>query len=197
MQISPGSVRTFPVSCTTPHNRRQVYTRCFHRLYPRDDFAPPLRRLHNYQVCPEHIRMKTHPHMACDRVYAVSGRNKLIGLFLSSLICAKAVTGYYFISGLRTNGTFTVRYSLAHSSCSILAVPLPDIQIAAFKTCTAVGSFRVQISPHAIGAVFGGLLTPSSPLPAAHGRFRQTFAHSRLLSGLRVPMSPLSGFLPY
>ena len=91
-----------------PHNRRQVYTQCLPPLFPRNDFASPLRRLHNHKVSPEHIRMKPHPYLACDRVYAVAGRNKFIGLFLSSLICAKAVTGYYFISGLRTDSTFTV-----------------------------------------------------------------------------------------
>jgi len=51
--------------------------------------------------------MKTHPYLACDRVYAVAGRNKLIVLYLSILICAKAVTGYYFISGLNTDRMFT------------------------------------------------------------------------------------------
>ena len=52
--------------------------------------------------------MNTHPYFAYDRVYAVAGRNKIIALYLIFLICAKAVTGYYFISGLRANGRFAV-----------------------------------------------------------------------------------------
>ena len=52
--------------------------------------------------------MKTHPYLACDRVYAVTGRNKLITLCLTTLMCAKAVTGYYFISGMNPDRGFTV-----------------------------------------------------------------------------------------
>ena len=108
MQISPGSVRTCSVSCITPHNRRQVYTQCYRRLYPRNDYAPLLRRLHDHEVGPEHIRTKVYPYLVCHRVYAVTGRNKLIALYLTSLICVKAVTGYYFISAMHTNCRFTV-----------------------------------------------------------------------------------------
>jgi len=98
MQISPGSVRTRSVSCTTPHNRRQVYTQYFLHLYPWNGCAPHLRRPHDRKVGPEHTKMKPHPYLACDRVYAVTGRNKLIVLCLSSLICAKTIISYYFIS---------------------------------------------------------------------------------------------------
>ena len=157
MQISPGSVRTRSVSCTTSHDRRQVYTQCTPRLHPRNDFAPHFRHLHSTKVGPEHIRMKIHPYLACDRVYAVTGQNKPIGLYLSSMICAEAVTGYYFISGLHINGGFTVvRYFLVHSSCE-------TFQIYRFRTSQSLRlrhalqldrficrSFHMQSVPHSV-----------------------------------------------
>lgn len=85
-----------------------MYTQCYHRLYYRNDYAPLLRRLHNHEVGPEHIRTKVYPYLVSHRVYAVTGRNKLIALYLSSLMCAKAVTGYYFISEMHTNCRFIV-----------------------------------------------------------------------------------------
>ena len=48
--------------------------------------------------------------------------------------------------------------SFTSSSCKALAVQLPDIPLDAFKICTVSGSFRLQISQHAIGLVFGKLL---------------------------------------
>ena len=48
------------------------------------------------------------PDSACDRVYAVSGRNKLVALCLSCLICAKGITGYLWIAHMRTNSAFIV-----------------------------------------------------------------------------------------
>lgn len=47
---------------------------------------------------------------------------------------------------------------------------LPDIPIDAFRTCIASGSIKIQISAHAIGAVFGELF--GSPVAAA-SRLRQ------------------------
>lgn len=85
-----------------------MYTQCYHRLYHRNDYAPLLRHLHDNEVGPEHIRTKVYPYLVFHRVYAVTGRNKLIALYLSSLMCAKAVTGYYFISAMDTNCRFTV-----------------------------------------------------------------------------------------
>ena len=113
MQISPsGSVITSSsVSCTTPHNRHQVYAQDLHLRYSRNDYAPHLRYPHDNKVSPGHIRMKPHPYLARDRVYAVTGRKTLIGLYLSSLICAKTIASYYFISLLRTNCKPTV-YSI-------------------------------------------------------------------------------------
>jgi len=43
------------------------------------------------------------------------------------------------------------------SSCTALAVRLPDIQLDAFKICTVSASFKLQISQHAIGLLFGEL----------------------------------------
>jgi len=169
MQISPGPVRTRSVSYTTPHNRRQVYAQYFRRLYLRNDHAPLIRRLHEHKVGLEHIRMKPHPYLACDRVYAITGRNRLFGLYLSSLICAKAVVSYYYVSGFHPNGRFTVWYPFAHNSCRILAVPLPDIPLAVFRTCTTTGRNRLLIAIHAIGIAFGELVNPSSLLPVVHG----------------------------
>jgi hypothetical protein len=39
----------------------------------------------------------------------------------------------------------------------MLATPLPDIPISAFRTCVATGSFHMVITPHAISVVFGEL----------------------------------------
>jgi len=108
MPISPGSVRIYSISCTTSHNRRQVCAQCTHLLYPRNVFYPLLGHFHDHKVGLEHIRMRTHPYLACGRVYAVARRNKLITLYLLSLICAKAATAFYFISQMRVNSTFTV-----------------------------------------------------------------------------------------
>jgi len=55
--------------------------------------------------------MKTHPDLACDRAYAVSGKNKLIALYLSTLACAKLVISCYFISGLNPDRGFPVMIS--------------------------------------------------------------------------------------
>jgi len=52
--------------------------------------------------------MKTHPYLACDRVYAIAGQNKLIALYLSTLTCAKLVISFYFLSGLNPNREFPV-----------------------------------------------------------------------------------------
>ncbi|KAF9653263.1 hypothetical protein BDM02DRAFT_3182802 [Thelephora ganbajun] len=71
------------------------------------------------------------------RVYAVMGRNKLIGLYMSFLMCAKVATSIFFISRLHSN-----------------TIKLPDIPIDAFRSCTPSGSFTLQIIPCAIGAVF-------------------------------------------
>ena len=37
--------------------------------------------------------MRARPDLACDRVYAVTGRNNFVTLYLSSLACAKVITG--------------------------------------------------------------------------------------------------------
>lgn len=113
MPISLASVRICSVSCTIPHNRCQVCTQCTRRLYPRNFFHSLLGRLHDHKVSPEHIKMRTHLNLACDRVYAVSRRNKLIVLYLSSLICAKAIIAFYFIAKMRANSRFTV-YEFLH-----------------------------------------------------------------------------------
>ena len=77
-----------------------------------------------------------------------------------------------------------VRCSLARNSCKSLAVQLPAIPVDAFRTCTASGSFRLQLAPHAIGVVFGGLFgILVVTVAVAHGRPRQTFPHSALSSG--------------
>ena len=171
MQISPGPVSTRSVSYKTPHhdNGRQVYTQYFRRLYLRNDYAPLIRHLHEHKVGPEHIRMKPHPYLACDRVYAVTGRNRPLSLYLSSLICTKAVVGYYYVSGFRPNGWFTVKYPFVRSSRRMLAVLLPDIPLAVFRSCTSSGSNRLVIGIHGIGIAFGGLVNPSSVLPVIHG----------------------------
>ena len=59
---------------------------------------------------------------------------------------------------------------LARDSCRTLAIALPDIPIEAFKTCVAGGSFRLEISPHAIAVVFGELF---SSLVATTSRSRR------------------------
>ena len=55
------------------------------------------------------------------------------------------------------------------SSCRILAVSLPDIPLAVFRTCISSGSNRLVIGIHGIGIAFGELVNPSSLLPVIHG----------------------------
>jgi hypothetical protein len=59
--------------------------------------------------------MRTHPDLAYDRVYAVTNRNKPLALFLSSLICAKAITACVYISTISVNGKFILWHPLARA----------------------------------------------------------------------------------
>ena len=52
-----------------------------------------------------------------------------------------------------------VQYPFSRSSYRSLAIPLPEIPIAAFKTCTASGPPHLQITLQAISVVFGGLFS--------------------------------------
>ena len=47
-----------------------------------------------------------------------------------------------------------------HSSCGILAIPLPNIPISAFRTCTTTGPNRLLIAIQATAVAFGELINP-------------------------------------
>lgn len=51
--------------------------------------------------------MRLHLDSAWDRVYAVAKRSKFIGLFISALMCAKAIVAISFASQDRGSGRST------------------------------------------------------------------------------------------
>ena len=73
-------------------------------------------RLHIPEVGPEYIRTKAYPDLVRCRVFAVSGRNKFVGLYLPFLICAKVVTSIVSAAHLRPNGGFTPRCIHSHTA---------------------------------------------------------------------------------
>lgn len=105
--LSGGSI-----SCTPPHDRRQVYAEYHHQHCPRSVAPLLLGLVHNPEVGSKHIQMRTYSDLAYDRVYAITRRNKFIGLYLSSLVCARVITGLYLTSQVHIHSGFSV-YSIS------------------------------------------------------------------------------------
>ena len=72
------------------------------------------------------------------RVYAVTGRRKLLGILFCALIAAQFGFGLYFTvrDGKHSGGSLDSIRSFV-TSCLSLAQKLPDINLDAYKICLA------------------------------------------------------------